>query len=303
MDAPSGSFLFVNKSTSSRTLSRSKAKEKAEIFRHVQRVRQKHDGKHPRHTAPVDIPIRTFETCWVLPRAKSQKALCEHEEGSRTRNSTPEASRSDDEEDDILDSAVAEWQDSAIQWLRGDGFDPFESFPKMACYLPATGNCPSPVKKARSHLLSYIKSLELTEFARKERLFHALVRPTVMFSHLMMVVMEKETADQQLGRNLDRVFGTGALRHVRREIQKLQDRCPWDLICLVNIFMLRAQVSPRLDISSEKWTNECMQASGRVDVAEAHRGGLIAMIERNGGLRPFAATNEMAQGGANGLLM
>jgi hypothetical protein len=42
---------------------------------------------------------------------------------------------------------------------------------------------------------------------------------------------------------------------------------------------------------------------GREDVAKAHRGGLIAMIERNGGLQAFAATNDMAQAGANGLLL
>jgi hypothetical protein len=42
---------------------------------------------------------------------------------------------------------------------------------------------------------------------------------------------------------------------------------------------------------------------GREDVANAHRGGLIAMIERSGGLRPFAATNEMTQASANGLIM
>jgi hypothetical protein len=252
MNAPSDSFLFVNKSTSSRTLSRSKAKEKAEIFRHVQRVRQQLDGQRPKHAARVDIPIRTFESCWALPGAKSQRTLCEHEESRRTRNSTPDVTQSDDVADDILDSAVTEWQTPAIQWVRGDGFDPFESFPKMASYLPVTGNCPSPVKKARSHLFSYIESLELTEFARKERLFHALVRPTVMFSHLMMIVMETEMADQHLGRNLDRIFGTGALRHVRHEIQQLQDRCPWDLICLVYVFMLRAQVSPRPDVSNEK---------------------------------------------------
>jgi hypothetical protein len=244
--APAGSFLFVNKSTSSRTLSRSKAKEKAEIFRHVQRVRQKHNGKHLRHDVQIDIPIRTFETCWALPAAKPQ------EESIDAGHSTPEVSRSDDLDDDILDSAVTEWQDSAVQWLTGDGFDPFQSFPTMAHYLPATGNCPSPVQKARSHLLSYIKGLELTDFARKERLFHSLVRPSVMFSHLMMVVMENEIADQQLGRELDRIFGTGALRHVRREIQQLKDRCPWDLICLVNIFMIKAQVSPRPAISNEK---------------------------------------------------
>src|SRR5271155_2959921 len=67
MDSPSDSFLFVNKSTSSRTLSRSKAKEKAEIFRHVQRARQKHDGRQSKHSCRVDLPIRTFSTVWALP--------------------------------------------------------------------------------------------------------------------------------------------------------------------------------------------------------------------------------------------
>jgi hypothetical protein len=268
-DGPSGSFLFVNKSTTSRTLSRSKAKEKAEIFRHVQRVRQKHDGQPQKHAARVDIPFRTFETCWALPDAKSEAPLRQHDRSSHTSNSTSHATPSDagrdvqhhstsqpsfadegEQVDGTVDSAVTEWQDPAVQRLTGDGFDPFESFPKMAQHLPATGNCPHPVTKARSHLFNYIQGLDVTEFARKERLFSALERPTVMFSHLMMVVVEKEFANEQLDRNLDRVFGTGALRHVRLEVQKLRDRCPWDLICLVNIFMIRAQVSPRPDFST-----------------------------------------------------
>jgi hypothetical protein len=116
-------------------------------------------------------------------------------------------------------------------------------------------------------------------------------------------VVEKEFANEQLDRNLDRVFGTGALRHVRLEVQKLRDRCPWDLICLVNIFMIRAQVSPRPDFSTGNWADNWRQCMGREDVAKAHRGGLIAMIERNGGLQAFAATNDMAQAGANGLLL
>jgi hypothetical protein len=271
MNPPSDSFLFVNKSTKSRTLSRSKAKEKAEIFRHVQRARQKHHGKGARHAARIDIPIRTFSTCWALPDAEAAETPYEHEGSSGTGHSPSDVKRSDagldyqlyktpqlshaeeeDEVDRIVGSAVTKWQDSAVQWLTGDSFDPFHAFPKMTHYLPATGNCPHPVRRVRSRLFDYIQSLELTDFARKERLFNALIKPSVMFSHLMMVVMEKEAFNEQLAKNLDRVFGTGALRHVRAEVQNLKDHCPWDLICLVNIFMIRAQVSPRPHISNGK---------------------------------------------------
>jgi hypothetical protein len=262
-DDASGSFLFVNKSTTSRTLSRSKAKEKAEIFRHVQRVRQKHDGSRQRHATRLDAPIEPLETCWALPDAKLGPSLREHDGRGRKENSTVEDTQSDDDNGrdhrqastprpslarrDVArrgtgDFAVTKWQDPAIQRLTGDGFDPFESFPKMVECLPATDSCPHPAIETRSFLVNYIRGLDLTEFARRERLAQALVRPAVMFSHLMMAILESECASEQLGSNLDRIFGTGALRHVRHEIQNLQDKCPWDLICLVNVFVIRAQV-------------------------------------------------------------
>jgi hypothetical protein len=270
MDSPSDSFLFINKSTSSRTLSRSKAKEKAEIFRHVQRARQKHDGRQSKHSSRVDLPIRTFSTVWALPGIDLEGHSDRQELSGGTGNfdskitrpdaspgsqhhSTPQ-SPNDDEEDEVYgktDLTDSGGQDSTIQRLTGDGFDPFDAFPDVASYLPQTkGAQPYPMDKfARDHLFEYVENLDLTEFARKERLSYALARPTVMFSHLMMVVMEKEVADKQQGVKFDRIFGTGALRHVRREIQDLRGPCPWDLICLVSVFMFRAQVSRLLELS------------------------------------------------------
>lgn len=322
VDDPSGSFLFVNKSTTSRTLSRSKAKEKAEIFRHVQLARQRHDGQRQTHAARPDVPIEPLESCWALSDANFGEPLRQHDGRCRKKNSNVEVTHSEDDLDDRQDSiaqpslagqevavrgpvgfTVTKSQDPPIQRPTGDGFDPFESFPKIAEYLPATDSCPHPVTKVRSHLVDYIRRLDLTEFARAERLAKALVRPAVMFSHLMMIVLENECASEQLGGNLDRIVATAALRHVRHEIQNLQDKCPWDLICLVNIFVIRAQVNRIPNRSYEDCTYHGFQAMGREDVANAHRGGLIAMIERSGGLRSFAATNEMAQAGANGLIM
>jgi hypothetical protein len=271
MDSPSDSFLFVNKSTSSRTLSRSKAKEKAEIFRHVQRARQKHDGRQSKHSCRVDLPIRTFSTVWALPVIDLEGHSDQQELSRGTGNfdsgitrpdaglgdqhySTLQSPNDDDDEENKgygkTDLTVSDGQDSTIQRLTGDGFDPFDAFPSVATYLPQVeGAHPYPVDKfARHHLLEYIENIDLTEFARKEWLSYGLARPTVMFSHLMMVVMEKEVADERLGVKLDRIFGTGALRHVRREIQDLQGPCPWDLICLVFVFMFRAQVSRLLEL-------------------------------------------------------
>lgn len=269
MNASRDTFLFVNKSTTSHTLSRSKAKEKAEIFRHVQRVRQRHDGQRPRLAARVHTPIRTSSTCYEPRDAKLEEVLYTHGRSRGTTDSKFEVTRPDsglgeqhyltpqslysDEEDEANgtpDLTVNKCQDSGIQWPRGDAFDPFESLPNMAYHLPpATENCPYPVEEARSHLFKYVQTLDLTEFARKARLFSALSRPAVMFSHLMMMVMEGEAANEQLGRNLDRVFGTGALRHVRHEVQNVQDQCAWDLIFLVSILMFRAQVRPCPHIS------------------------------------------------------
>src|SRR5271170_1781872 len=277
MDSPSDSFLFVNKSTSSRTLSRSKAKEKAEIFRHVQRARQKHDGRQSKHSCRVDLPIRTFSTVWALP-VIDLKGRSDQQELSRgtgnfdSRITRPDAGLgdqhyltpqppNDDEENKVYwktDLTVSDGQDSTIQRLTGDGFDPFDAFPSVANDLPPVkGAHPYPVDKlARHQLFEYIESLDLTEFARKERLSYALARPTIMFSHLMMVVMEKEEADERLGVKFDRIFGTGALRHVRREIQDLQGPCRWDLICLVSIIMFRAQVSRLLEPLGAKRTHD-----------------------------------------------
>ena len=269
-DDHSSTFFFVNKSSTSRTLSRSKAKEKAEIFRHVQRVRQKHEGQRPRHGARLDGQLEAFETCWALPNAKPDEARSEPEARSEKGNSNSKIShleggltgqpdsasqssfaKGEVPVDGTADVAVIRWQDPAVQWLTGDGFDPFESFPKMAQYLPATENCPHPVTKARSHLVSYIQSLDVTELARKKRLYNALTIPAVMFSHMVMVIADNEFANEQLARNLDCVFGVGALRHVRHGVQNLRDDCPWDLICLVHMLLIRAQVSLRPDISNE----------------------------------------------------
>ena len=324
MDSPSDSFLFVNKSTSSRTLSRSKAKEKAEIFRHVQRARQKHDGRQSKHSPRVDLPIRTFSTVWALPGIDLEGHSDQQDPSERTGNFdskttlpdpglgdqhhlTPQPSN-DGEEGKVYgkpDLTVSGGQDSIIRRLPGDGFDPFNAFPDVASYLPqAQGAHPYPVDKfARDHLFEYIESLDLTEFARKERLSYALARPTVMFSHLMMVVMEKEVADEQLGVKFDRIFGTGALRHVRREVQDLQGPCPWDLICLVSVFMFRAQVSRLLELLGAKRTHDWCQVSGHWDIAKAHQDGLTAMVQSNGGLRVVAASNHMAQAGVNGLIL
>ena len=117
-----------------------------------------------------------------------------------------------------------------------------------------------------------------------------------------MVVMEKEVADERLGVKFDRIFGTAALRHVRREIQNLQGPCPWDLICLVSVFMFRAQVS-RLELLGAKRTHDWCQVSGNWDIAKAHQDGLTAMVQSNGGLRAVAASNHMAQAGVNGLIL
>jgi hypothetical protein len=323
MDSSSDSFLFVNKSTSSRTLSRSKAKEKAEIFRHVQRTRQKHDGRQSKHSYQVDLPIRTFSTVWALPGIdlegrSNQQELSRGTGNLDSRITRPGAglgdqqyltpqSLNDDEEDKVYGNpnlTVSHGQDSAIQRLTGDGFDPFGAFPNIADYLPqAKGARTYPVDKfARDHLLGYIKSLDLTEFARKERLSYALARPTVMFTNLMMVVIEKEVADERVGVGFDRIFGTGALRHVRREIQDLQGPCPWDLICLVLVFMFRAQVSRLLELLGAKRTHDWYQVSGHGDIAKAHRDGLTAMVQSHGGLRALAAFNHISQAGVNGLL-
>jgi hypothetical protein len=271
-DNASLSFLFINKSTTSRTLSRSKAEEKADIFRHVQRARQKHDGRRHRHIARLNAPIERLETCWALPNAQVGRPLGEYDGRRRKENSTFEATQPEVKRDGCQAStprppaargevavrgavsfAVTKWNDPAIQRLIGDGFDPFGAFPNMAEYLPATNSCPHPVVEARSRLIDYIWSLDLTEFARKERLDKALVRPTVMFSHLMMVVLEHECANEQLGSSLDRIFGTGALRHVRHEIQNLQNNCPCDLICLVGVLVIRAEVSLVADTSHENY--------------------------------------------------
>lgn len=212
MDSPSDSFLFVNKSTSSRTLSRSKAKEKAEIFRHVQRARQKHDGRQSKHSCRVDLPLRTFSTVWALPVIDLEGHSDQQELSRGTGNFdsritrldaglgdqhylTPQSPNDDEENKGYgkTDLTVSGGQDSTIQRLTGDGFDPFGAFPSVANYLPQVkGAHPYPADKfARHHLFEYIENLDLTEFARKERLSYALARPTIMFSHLMMVVMEK----------------------------------------------------------------------------------------------------------------
>jgi hypothetical protein len=269
MDSSSDSFLFVNKSTSSRTLSRSKAKEKAEIFRHVQRARQKHDGRQSKHSCRVGLPIRTFSTVWALPVANleghpDQQELSRGTGNFDSRVTRPDAGLGDQhyltpqspngEEDEVYDLTVSDGQDLTIQRLTGDGFDPFDAFPNVANYLPQVkGAHPYPVVKfARDHLFGYIDNLDLTEFARNERLSYALARPTVMFSNLMMVVVEKEVADERLGVKFDRIFGTGALRHVRREIRDLRGPCPWDLVCLVLVFMFRAQVIRLLGLLGAK---------------------------------------------------
>ena len=252
MDNQADSFLFVNKSSTSRTLSRSKAREKAEIFRHVQRVRQKHDGRPSRHAVPDDVPIRTFTASWALQDADSERNLCKDERGTETGDSSSAVTQPG-EADGATDLVAINGRDSPIQRLTGDGIDPFDSFPEMTQYLPpATGDFPYPVRKARSYVLEYIQSIDVTDFARREMLHSALTRPTVMFSHLTMVVLENEVANTGLGKTLDRMFGTRALRHARQEIQNLQGRCPWDLICLVWIFMFRAQVIPCPDISKLK---------------------------------------------------
>ena len=253
MDSPSDSFLFVNKSTSSRTLSRSKAKEKAEIFRHVQRVRQKHDRRQSKHSCTVDLPIRTFSTVWALPVIDLEGHSDQQELSRGTGNFDSRITRPDaglGDQHHLTPQSPNDGQDSTIQRLIGDGFDPFDAFPSVANYLPQVkGAHPYPVDKfARHYLVEYIESLDLTEFARKERLFYALAGPTSMFSHLMMVVMEKEVADERLGVKFDRIFGTAALRHVRLEIQDLQGPCRWDLIGLVFVFMFRAQVSRLLEL-------------------------------------------------------
>lgn len=241
MDSPSDSFLFINKSTSSRTLSRSKAKEKAEIFRHVQRARQKHDKRQSKHSCRVDLPIRTFSTVWALP-VIDLEGHSDQQELSRGTGLG--------DQHHLTPQSPNDGQDSTIQRLIGDSFDPFNAFPSVANHLPQVkGAHPYPVDKfARHYLFEYIESLDLTEFARKELLFHSLARPTTMFSQLMMLVMEKEVADERLGVKFDRIFGTAALRHVRREIQDLQGPCHWDLIGLVFVFMFRAQVSRLLEL-------------------------------------------------------
>jgi hypothetical protein len=324
MDNPSDSFLFVNKSTSSRTLSRSKAKEKAEIFRHVQRARQKQDGRQSKHSSRVDLPIQTFSTVWALPGIHLAGHSVQKELSGGTGNFDPKITRpdaglgdqhhlapqssNDDEEDEVdgkVDATVSGSPDSTVQQLTGDGFDPLNTLPNVANYLPQAKEAhPYPVDKfARDHLVEYIESLDLTEFARKERLSYALARPTVMFSHLMMIVMEKEAADAQLGLKFDRIFGTEALRHVRREIQDLRGPCPWDLICLVSVFMFRAQVSCLLELPAAKRAHDRYQVSGHWDIAQAHQDGLTAMVQSNGGLRAVAASNHMAQAGVNGLIL
>jgi hypothetical protein len=319
MDSPSDSFLFINKSTSSRTLSRSKAKEKAEIFRHVQRARQKHDGRQSKHSSRADLPIRTFSTVWALPATDSEGHPDQQELSRRIGNFDSRITRpgdqhyltprsSNDEEDEVYgktDLMVSRGQDSTIQRLTGDGFDPFDAFPNVADYLPQVKEADpyAVVKFARDHLFAYIENLDLTEFARNERLSYALARPTVMFSNLMMVVVEKEVANERLGVKFDRIFGTGALRHVRREIQDLQGPCPWDLICLVLIFMYRAEVSRLPELLGAKRTHGWYQVSGHRAIAKAHRDGLTAMVQSSGGLRAVAAVNPVAQAGVNGLLL
>jgi hypothetical protein len=324
MDSPSDSFLFVNKSTSSRTLSRSKAKEKAEIFRHVQRARQKQDKRQSKQSCRVDLPIRTFSTVWALP-AIDLEGHSDQQELSRgtgyfdSRITPPDAglgdqhhltpqSPNDEEEDNVYgdtDLTVSGGQGSTIQRLTGDGFDPFDMFPSVATYLPQIkGAHPYPVDKfARRHLFEYIETLDLTEFARKERLSYALVRPTLMFSHLMMVVMGKEVADERLGVEFDRIIGTGALRHVRREIQDLQGPCHWDLMCLVFVLMFRAQVSRLHELLGAKRTHSWYQINGHGDIAKAHRDGLAVMVQGNGGLRAVAASHHIAQSMANALIL
>jgi hypothetical protein len=323
MDSPSDSFLFINKSMSSRTLSRSKAKEKAEIFRHVQRARQKHDGRQSKHSSRADLPIRTFSTVWALPATDpeghpDQRELSRGTGNFDSRSTRPGAGLGDqryltprssnDDEDEVYgktDLTVSVRQDSTIQRVTGDGFDPFDAFPSVTDYLPEVkGANPYPVVKfARDHLFGYIENLDLTEFARNERLSYALVRPTVMFSNLMMVVVQKEVADSRLGVKFDRIFGTGALRHVRREIQDLQGPCPWDLICLVLVFMYRAQVGRFLELLGAKRAHGLYQVSGHWDIAKAHRDGLKAMVQSSGGLGAVAAANPVAQAGVNGLLL
>jgi hypothetical protein len=272
----------------------------------------------------VNLPIRTFSTVWALPGIDLEANFGQQELIRGTGNFDSKITRpnaglgdqhyltpqspNDDEEDEVYgktDLTVSDGQDSTIQCLTGDGFDPFDAFPDVANSLPeVTGAHPYPGDKfARDHLFEYIESLDLTEFARKERLSYALARPTVMFSHLMMVVMENEVADERLGVKFDHIFGTGALRHVRREIRDLQGPCPWDLICLVSVFMFRAQVSRLLELLGAKRTHDWYQISGHWDVAKAHQDGLTAMVQSNGGLQAVAVSNHMAQAGVNGLIL
>jgi hypothetical protein len=167
MDSPSDSFLFVNKSTSSRTLSRSKAKEKAEIFRHVQRARQKHDGRQSKQSSRVDLPIRTFSTVWALPGIDLEGHSDQQELGGGTGDlaskvTRPDAglgdqhhltprSSNDGEEDEVYgkpDLTVSVGQDSTIQRLTGGGFEPYDAYPNVANNLPQANEVhPYPMDK------------------------------------------------------------------------------------------------------------------------------------------------------------
>ena len=162
---------------------------------------------------------------------------------------TPTEVAQPDEADGTRNPAVLSRRHPPVPQLTGDGFDPIDSFPKMARFLPpATEDFVYSVREARSQVFKYIQGADLTEFARKERPYYASLRPSVMFSHLMGLIMEKELVDTGLGKTLDRVFGTPALHHARQEIQNVQAQCSWDLICLASVFMFRTQVIPRSDI-------------------------------------------------------
>lgn len=218
MDGQAG-FLFVNKSATSFNLSHSESEEKVKIFRHVQRRPARQPSSDP---ASVSVPIGKF-ACWAL-----------QERGAGTRDSDSEVTQT---KDGTKDLAVTNCQDPAIHRLTGDWFDPFDSLTKMTQYLP-----PAMERTAHYLVFQYILSIDLTESARTERLYNAFTRPAVMFSHLVMVVMENELADAERGKTLDLAFGTFALRYIRQEIMHVEDQCPWDLVCLASVFMFRAQV-------------------------------------------------------------
>lgn len=232
MDGQGGSFLFINKSTTSRTLSRSSPEEKTNIFRHVQLARSL-----PKHAVPANVPIKTLTTYWLLQGG-------DEEQGTETGDSSSKVKA-----DGGTDLTAISGRDSHISRLAGDGFDPFNSSLMTTEYLPsAAGDSPHLMPKFRSDVSEYLRRVDLTEYARRERLRSAFTRPTIMLLHLTLITMRTEVTDIGLGKTVDQNFPALALRHARQEISNTQDH-PWDLICLVSIFMFRALVIPRLRIS------------------------------------------------------